>query len=207
MCSVCNAALALLCSLAMLGVARAADLRVCADPNNLPYSNSDEQGFENKLAEVVARDLGRTLQYSWSPQRGDFLRKTLDTGACDVVMGIPSGIEEAHTTRPYYRSSYAFVWRRDRHLSIHSFDDASLKNMRIGIHVLQHEDATAPPAQALIDRGLMHNIAWYKLFPDFSRSNPPAALIEAVERGDIDMAIAWGPLAVTSQRSLLCRSR
>lgn len=180
-------------SLANAGVHSA--LRICADPNNLPYSNIREQGFENRLARLAARGLGRAVRYVWAPQRGDYLRNTIQAGRCDVVMGIPSAVREVQVTRPYYRSSYVFVSRRDRHLAVRSFDDPSLKMERIGLHVLQHEDAAVPPAQALMDRGLARNIVWYKLFPDFTRANPPAALIEAVERGDIDMAVAWGPMA------------
>jgi quinoprotein dehydrogenase-associated probable ABC transporter substrate-binding protein len=173
----------------------AADLRVCADPNNLPYSNAHEQGFENKLARLVARDLGRTVRYVWSPQRGHFFRDTIQAGRCDLVMGVPSVIGAVQPTRPYYRSSYVFVSRRSRHLAIRSFDDQSLRTKRIGVHLIGSDDAAVPPAQALIDRGLAKNIVWYKLYPDFSRANPPAALIDAVERGDIDVAVAWGPLA------------
>ena len=101
---------------AVAAVSSAAELTVCADPSNLPYSNAREQGFENDLAQLVAHDLGRTVRYVWAPQRGAFLRKTLNAGRCDVVMGVPSAIDEAKTTRPYYRSTYVFVSRHDRHL-------------------------------------------------------------------------------------------
>jgi mxaJ protein len=175
--------------------AQPAPFRVCADPNNLPFSNSQQQGFENRLAQLVAHDLGQPLEFVWSPQRGEFLRKTLDAGKCDAIMGLPSQLDEADTTVPYYRSTYVFVTRKDRHLAIHSFDDPALRSARIGVQVIGHESATVPPAQALIDKGLAENIVWYRLFPDFSRSNPPSALIEAVERGDVDVAIAWGPMA------------
>jgi mxaJ protein len=201
MSSACSFTLALvLGSCSAIGFLQAApmkhpDLRVCSDPNNLPYSNSREQGFENGLARLVARDLGRTVRYVWVPQRGDYFRKTLLANRCDLVMGMPSAITEAQATRPYYRSSYVFVSRRDRHLGVHSFDDPPLRVERIGLHILQNDGAAVPPAQALADRGLARNIVWYRLFPNFTRKNPPAALIEAVERGDIDMAVAWGPMA------------
>src|SRR4051794_36669798 len=93
-------------------------LRVCADPNNLPFSNRRGEGFENAIAALLARDLGRTLAYAWWPQRRGFARNTLSAGACDVMVGVPSGYELAWTTRPYYRSTYVFVTRRDRHLGI-----------------------------------------------------------------------------------------
>jgi len=95
-----------------------APLRVCADPNNLPFSNLNGRGFENKIAELVSRDLGRPLAYLWSPQRRGFIRTTLDAGRCDLVVGVPARYERLQSTRPYYRSSYAFVSRRDRHLRV-----------------------------------------------------------------------------------------
>jgi mxaJ protein len=195
--SVCNHMLPVIgsCLLATSLGAQSVPFRVCADPNNLPFSNAHEQGFENRLAKLVAHDLGQPLEFVWSPQRGEFLRKTLDAGTCDAIMGLPSKLDEAETTVPYYRSTYVFVSRTDRKLSIHSFDAPALRSARIGVQVIGHESAAVPPAQALIDKGLGENIVWYRLFPDFSRSNPPSALIEAVEKGDIDVAVAWGPLA------------
>jgi mxaJ protein len=172
-----------------------AELRVCADPNNLPFSNRREEGFENKLANLIARDLGRKVHYVWWPQRRGFIRNTLKAKRCDVVMGIPSSFEMAQPTRAYYRSSYVFVSRRDRHLDIQSFDDPTLKNLRIGLHVIGDDYANVPPAQALARRGVTRNIAGYSIYGDYSKENPPAALIEAVARGDVDVAIAWGPFA------------
>ncbi|HVW85938.1 MAG TPA: quinoprotein dehydrogenase-associated putative ABC transporter substrate-binding protein [Bryobacteraceae bacterium] len=192
--SVCRVT-ALLCCAASLACAGGSSLRVCADPGNLPFSNARGQGFENALARMAARDLGRGLIYVWKQDRGGYLAKTLNSGLCDVVMGVPAGIAQGLPTQPYYRSSYSFVSRRGRRLHVHSLDDPALRHLRIGLHVLQHEDATAPPARALLRRGMLSNIVWYRLFPDFDRANPPAELIEAVERGDIDLAIAWGPLA------------
>ncbi len=169
--------------------------RVCADPNNLPFSNAQEQGFENELAKLVAHDLREPLQFVWSPQHGDFLRKTLNAGTCDAVMGLPTSLDEVETTVPYYRSTYVFVTRRDRNLAIRSFDDASLRSSRIGVQVIGHEGGSVPAAQVLMNRGLGDQIVWYRLVPDFSRANAPSVPIEAVEHGDIDVAIAWGPMA------------
>lgn len=172
------------------------DLRVCADPNNLPYSNSSGQGYELELAHLAARDLGRGVQFIWVTQRGEFLEKSLYAGKCDVVMSIPSSVAGVRATNSYYRSSYVFVARQDRHLNIRSFDDARLKQLRIGVQILQNESGAAtPPAAALIHRQLANNIVWYKIYSNFSRSNPAAALIEAVARNEIDVAVAWGPLA------------
>ena len=111
-------------------------LRVCADPNNLPYSDQQQKGFENELATMIANDLGMQVIYTWFPQRGAFFRKTLDAGKCDVVMGVPAGMTGIDTTQPYYRSGYVFVSRRDRNLNIASLDDPRLHQLRIGIHNL-----------------------------------------------------------------------
>jgi mxaJ protein len=174
--------------------AQTAELRVCADPNNLPFSNEREQGFENRLAQMIAHDLGRKVSYVWWPQRRGFIRNTLQAKRCDVVMGIPSSFELARPTRAYYRSSYVFVSRRDRRLSVRSFDDPALKHLRIGLHLIGDDYANAPPALALAKRGV-RNITGYSIYGDYSKENPPAALIDAVIRREIDVAIAWGPLA------------
>ncbi len=110
----------------MPGIVGATTLRVCADPNNLPYSNDQRQGFENKIADLIAKDLGAELTYFWFPQREAFFRKTLNAGVCDLVMGVPSSFGEAEATRPYYRSTYVFISRSDRRLNITSFDDPRL---------------------------------------------------------------------------------
>lgn len=176
------------------GTAAAADLRVCADPDNLPYSNRQQQGFENKLAELIGRDLGRPVRTVWIPQRGPFF-KALQHGVCDVVMGVPSGFEEALTTDPYYRSSYVFATPRAKHLAIRSFDDPRLKKLRIGLQVVAQDDGDVPPAQALAHRGLVRNISWYRINQNYLGANQPTRLLEGVEHGDVDVAIVWGPMA------------
>jgi mxaJ protein len=172
-----------------------AELRVCADPNNLPFSNRREEGFENRLAQMIAHDLGRQVRYLWWPQRRGFIRNTLRAKRCDVVMGIPSAFGLAQPTRPYYRSSYVFISRRDRGIDVRSFDDPALKHLRIGLHVIGDDYANVPPAQALAKRGITSNITGYSIYGDYSKENPPAALIDAVINKEIDIAIAWGPLA------------
>jgi mxaJ protein len=170
-------------------------LRVCADPNNLPFSNQQQQGFENHLASMIAGDLGKKLTYVWYPERGTFFKKTLDSGICDVVMGVPAGMDEAIATRPYYFSSYAFLTRSDRHLHIASFDDPHLRTLRIGVHVLGDQDDSLPPVHALISRGIVSNLVGYSIFGNLSEQNPAADLIQAVETSEVDVAIVWGPLA------------
>src|SRR5881398_3515326 len=99
-------------------------LRVCADPNNLPFSNDRGEGFENRIATLIARDLGEHVEYTWWAQRRGFVRNTLNTGSCDVILGVPAGYGMVRTTRPYYRSTYVFVTRRDRGLHITYLDDS-----------------------------------------------------------------------------------
>ncbi len=168
-------------------------LRVCADPNNLPFSNRRLQGFENRIAALLARDLGATLQYVWWPQRRGFVRRTLDAGRCDVVMGVPAGFEQTLTTRPYYRSTYVFVSRLRGGPVVRSFDDPALRALRIGVHYTGGGDP--PPVAALARRGLSRTLVGYSIFGDYRSPNPPARLIQAVARGDVDIAVAWGPLA------------
>lgn len=171
------------------------ELRVCADPNNLPYSNEQQQGFENHLAGMIAGDLRMQVKYVWYPQRGKFFERTLDAGMCDVVMGVPVGLEDAAATHPYYVSSYAFVWRRDRNLQITSLDDPGLKTLRIGVHILGEEDDSVPPVHALIRRGIVRNLVGYSIFGHLDEVNPSADLIRAVVNKDVDLAVVWGPLA------------
>ena len=171
------------------------ELRVCADPNNMPFSNRDEEGFENKLAEIVAREMNRKVAYTWFPQRRGFIRNTLRAEKCDVVMSIPSSFELAQPTDPYYRSTYVFVTRRDSEVNVTSFDDPALKDLRIGIHVIGDDYANVPPAQALAKRNIINNVRGYTIYGDYSKPNPPADLLHALARGEVDIAIAWGPLA------------
>jgi mxaJ protein len=170
-------------------------LRVCADPNNLPFSNEAREGFENEIAELVARELDATVEYTWRAQRRGFIRETLNAGECDVLMGIPASYELALTTRPYYRSSYVFIYREDSGLDIRSFDDPALREVRLGLHYFGDDGASSPPVHALANRGITQNITPYSLYGDYREPNPPARLIEAVARGEVDVAIAWGPLA------------
>jgi mxaJ protein len=170
-------------------------LKVCADPNNLPFSNRAQQGFENRLAELVAKDLGRPIQYVWWAQRRGYVRNTIKDRKCDLWPGVASSVEMLATTRPYYRSTYVFVTRADRGLDIGSFDDPRLRKLTVGVQMVGNDAANTPPAHALARRGIINNVRGYMLYGDYSRPNPPAAVVEAVDRGDIDVAVVWGPLA------------
>jgi mxaJ protein len=170
-------------------------LRVCADPNNLPFSNERGEGFENKLAELLAEDLHEKLEYTWWAQRRGFFRNTLKAGVCDVVLGVPSSFELAATTAPYYRSTYVFVYRKDKGLHVSSFDDAVLHDVKVGVQLVGDDGANPPPEQALAARGVINNVRGYTLYGDYRQPNPPARIVEAVAKGEVDVAIAWGPLA------------
>jgi quinoprotein dehydrogenase-associated probable ABC transporter substrate-binding protein len=178
------------------GQARAARrLRVCADPNNLPFSNDRLEGFENKIAELIARELGAELDYTWWAQRRGFIRNTLKAGECDLVIGAPSSFELALTTAPYYRSTYVFVYRKESGLSISSLDDPVLRKLKIGVQLIGDDYANSPPAHALARRGVVGNLKGYTVYGDYSQPNPPARIIDGVVAGEIDVAIVWGPLA------------
>lgn len=168
-------------------------LRVCADPNNLPWSNAKGEGFENRIAELVARDLALELEYTWWPQRRGFIRQTLNANRCDLVMGVPGSYELTLRTRPYYRSAYMFVTRRG--VRVRSLDDPALRHMRIGLHVMGDDYNNSPAEQSLVRRGLQRNVVGYSIYGDYSRPNPPEALVHAVATGAVDVAVVWGPLA------------
>jgi len=173
----------------------AAPLRVCSDPNNLPFSNQRREGFENEIAGLLARELHATLEYAWAPMWRGFVRKTVGENRCDVIMGIPAGDDRLLTTRPYYTSTYVFLWRKDRNLKIRSFDDPELRRLRIGIHFIGDDYTNPPPAHALGRRHIVQNVVGYSIYGDYSQPNPPADLVRAVARREVDLAIVWGPFA------------
>lgn len=195
MCLVTKKAWIALLVMGLLKPAWAATIRVCADPGNLPYSDHQRQGFENQIADLLARDMHLDLQYFWFPQRENFFRKTIQQGLCDVVMGVPVGMKSLETTDSYYRSSYVFVTRRDRNLNISSFDDPRLRSLRIGVHVLSEQGDSLPPVYALTSRGITRNLVGFSIFGNLTEKDPQADLLNAVVDGKIDVAIAWGPLA------------
>jgi mxaJ protein len=168
-------------------------LRVCADPNNLPFSNARAEGFENKLAELVGQELGLPVRYTWWAQRRGFLRNTLDAHACDVVMGVPVDLHLVRATRPYYRSTYVFASRADRHLGVMTFDDPALRQLRIGVPLVDGEGP--PPAHALARRGIIDNVVGFTVFGDYRDESPPTRVMQALLAGEIDLAAVWGPVA------------
>jgi quinoprotein dehydrogenase-associated probable ABC transporter substrate-binding protein len=169
-------------------------LRVCADPNNMPFSNRKGEGFENKIAEMIGHEMNLPVEYTWWAQRRGFFRNTLKAGICDVVMGVPSSFEMAATTEPYYRSTYVFVSRKDRRLNVKSFDDPRLRDLKIGVEMIGDDGTNTPPAHALANRGIVSNVAGYMVYGDYRDDAPTRKIIDAVAKGDIDLAIVWGPL-------------
>ncbi|WP_178133466.1 substrate-binding domain-containing protein [Vineibacter terrae] len=163
-------------------------LRVCADPSGLPFSNDKGDGFENKVAELLARKLGVPLQYTWYPNSVGFLRNTLRARRCDLVPGIVSGAELVLSTNPYYRSSYVMVTRRADALGIDSIGDPRLAALRIGV------TAGTPPADLVAQRGLMARVRPYHLQVDTRAEAPGKQMIDDLAAGQLDVAILWGPI-------------
>jgi mxaJ protein len=170
-------------------------LRVCADPNNMPFSNSRGEGFENKIAGLVAADLGWTVAYTWQPQRRGFIRHTLKAGICDLIVGVPASFGAVRTTKPYYRSSYVFVSRRGEESPVRSFDDPRLTHRQIGIQITGDDYDNPPGAQALASRGLTKYVHGYTVYGDYFVEAPQRRVIDAVAAREIDLAFVWGPLA------------
>ena len=172
-----------------------APLRVCADPNNLPFSNEQRAGFENRIAGLLAHDMGTTVEFSWRPQMRGFVRKGLKAGACDVYMGVPVAFGPLLTTAPYYRSTYVMVYRARGPVHVRSLDDSALRSLKVGVHMIGDDYQNTPPAQALASRGMIDNVRGYPIVGDYAQPSPQARILEALERGEIDVAIVWGPFA------------
>jgi mxaJ protein len=174
--------------------APARELRICADPNNLPFSNQALEGFENKIVAVLAEELNAEVRYTWWAQRRGFIRNTLKAGLCDIIPGTPSNLEMLRTTSPYYRSTYVFVTRAGEPVPA-SLDDDLLRHVKIGVQLIGDDGSNTPPAHGLAKRGVVYNVRGYSVYGDYSGPNPPARIVEAVTDREIDVAIAWGPLA------------
>jgi quinoprotein dehydrogenase-associated probable ABC transporter substrate-binding protein len=170
-------------------------LAVCADPSNLPFSNERGEGFENRIASLLAEELHATVNYTWNMQRRSFLRRTLKAGACDVVIGLPTGMQGVAQSRPYYGSSYAFVTPSHGGTQVTSFDDPALRRLRIGLQAVGAEGSNTPPASALARRGLSDRVVGFSMWGEESDETPQAHIVDAVASGDIDLAIVWGPVA------------
>lgn len=187
-----------LCALILLGAwsqvthAVPEELRICSDPGNLPFSDQQLQGFENKIADLIANDLGmRAAHYWWPAQRG-LVRSFLNTGRCDVLVGVPTGYDRVTFTKPYYRTAYVIAYDNTRDFTIASLDDDVLKELKIGVHV------NTPPHSALARRDILGaQVKAYPLFFDsqYSAEDYPGRVVEDLLAKKIDVAIIWGPIA------------
>jgi mxaJ protein len=186
--------LAVIALLACGTAANARELRVCADPNNRPFSAQDGSGMENKIAELIGQELGAEVIYTWFAQRRGFLRNTLNARKCDLVPGIPAKMEMLRTTQPYYRSGYVFV-RKESTPKIESLDDPTLKSLKIGVQLIGNDATNTPPVHALAHRGIVENVRGFMVYGDYESPDPASPIVEAVANGDVDLAIVWGPPA------------
>ena len=165
-------------------------LRVCADPDNLPFSNQQLEGFENKIATVIAGELGTTVSYFWWPHQRGLVRNTLRADECDVLVGIPKGYDLVTWTKPYYRSTYVLAYPKAKGYQITSLDAPVLKQIKIGVH------NNTPAQDVLAEHGILDNVVIYSLFHDPRNPNEgPLKLLSDLTAGKIDAGVAWGPMA------------
>ncbi len=168
-------------------------LRICADPDNMPASNQKGEGYENKIAELIAKEWNAKLEYAWWPVRRGFFSRALNGRYCDVAVTAPSGLDMAGTTKPYYRSGYVVVYRKDSGLNLKSLDDPAWKKLRIGVNLLNSDAENTPPAMALSRHGVVGNLVGFTTF--YSELNRPEDIVKAVVDKKVDASIVWGPLA------------
>ena len=162
------------------------EFKVCADPDNMPFSNSKQEGFEDKIAEVLAKDLGKKLTYTYAYNRQGFYRNTINAMRCDVIISTTPDNDALRTSKPYYRSGHVFVWRKDSNYDITNWDSPDLHKGFIG--VIDHSPATIP----MDANNLIGNARPYRMQRDLNL--PPSFMIDDLAKGDIDIAIAWGPI-------------
>ena len=165
-------------------------LRVCADPANLPFSNDKGEGFENKIADIVAGELKLPVEYTWFPQATGFIRQTLFAKRCDVVLGYAQGDDLVQNTNHYYRSTYALVHRKDGALDgISGLSDPRLQGKHIGVI------AGTPPATTMAQLGLIQHAKPYPLMVDRRYDSPGERMIADIQSGEIEAGVLWGPIA------------
>ena len=187
--------LSLLFSVFLIAAPHGRVLRVCADPNNLPFSDSLGRGFENHLAQLLGGALGADVRYEWWTQRRGFVRNTLNAGKCDAVMSVPANFDMLLRTAPYYRSTYVFVTQASLQPPIQNFDDRRLRTLKVGVQMIGDDASNSPPAHALARRGITRNVFGFMVFGDYTKPEPQAPIVRAVASRKIDVAIVWGPTA------------
>jgi mxaJ protein len=183
------------CCLCTAAAAAPDALTVCADPNNLPFSNQAHEGFENKIAGLIAKELHRPMEYVWWAQRRGYVRNTLNEAKCDLWPGVATGADRLATTHAYYRSTYVFVARADSNLTGLTLDDPRLRTLSIGVQMVGNDANNTPPAHAIASRGILNNVHGYMLYGNYAQPNPAVNIMSAVEDKDVQVALVWGPLA------------
>ncbi len=164
-------------------------LKVCADPNNLPFSNEKKEGFENKIAEVMGAALRLKVKYTWFPQVIGFVRNTLQANRCDLVIGTVAGDDIMQTTNPYYYTTYVMLYRSDKQLALEGLQDPRLASLRLGVV------SATPPSDLLVRHDLMAHAKPYQLTVDTRAESPTHQMVQDVVDGTIDVGFLWGPIA------------
>lgn len=162
------------------------EFRVCTDPDNMPFSNNKQEGFEDKIAAVLAEDLKLPLSFMYAFNRFGFLRNTINARRCDIIMGVPPDYDPLLTSKPYYRTGHVFVWRQESGYDITGYDSPDLKKGLVG--VTDKSPITVP----LNDNGIIGNAKPYRIQRDLNKK--PSEMIDDLAQGDIDVAVAWGPI-------------
>jgi mxaJ protein len=168
-------------------------LRICADPDNMPASNQKGEGYENKIAELIAKEWNAKLEYAWWPVRRGFFSRALNGRYCDIALTAPSELDMAGTTKPYFRSGYVVIYRKDSGLDLKSLDDPAWKKLKIGVNLLNSDAENTPPAMALSRHGVVGNLVGFTTF--YSELDRPEDIVKAVADKKVDASIVWGPLA------------
>jgi quinoprotein dehydrogenase-associated probable ABC transporter substrate-binding protein len=169
-------------------------IRVCADPDNMPASNQKGEGYENKLAELIGKAWNSKVEYAWWPVRRGFFARALNGRYCDVAITAPTKLDLAAVTKPFMRSAYVIVYRKDSGLNLTSLSDTTFRRLRIGINLLNSDAENTPPAMALSTHGVVGNLVGFQTF--YSEGGErPEDIINAVVDKKVDVAIVWGPLA------------
>ncbi|MGZ3182171.1 MAG: quinoprotein dehydrogenase-associated putative ABC transporter substrate-binding protein [Telluria sp.] len=174
--------------LGAVGAAAAAELRVCADPDNLPYSKADGSGFENRIAQLVADDLHMTLGYSWQELARGFARKTVGAGECDLLIGVPAGFDKVLRTKPYYRSTYVAIAPASEPFI--GFDPQALARRKVGVQLIGNDLVASPPGYALVQAGAIGNVTGYPAYGDGPSGQ---RMVNDLVHGAIDLGLVWGP--------------
>lgn len=168
-------------------------LRICADPDAMPLSSQKVEGFEQKIAELIGKEWNTKVEYAWWPVRRGYFSRALNGRYCDVAIEAPSGLDMAGVTKPYFRSGYVFLTRKDSGLDIESLADPRLKKLKIGVNLLHSDAENTPPAMALSRYGVVGNLTGYSTF--YTDEDRPEGIVEAVANKEVDVAIVWGPVA------------